>query len=100
MFTTRGHLKTPHTMWSTQRPLRGTIGNSFSVHADSLPLAVGERDALHRHFEVDGGGGRQGVCRQSQADRLGDGLGPRERLHVHRVDVEDVTCCRQTDQTH
>lgn len=48
------------------------------MHADSLPLAVGERDALHRHFEVDGGGGRQGVCRQSQADRLGDGLGPRE----------------------
>lgn len=49
---------------------------------------------------MDGGGGGQGVRLQSQADRLGDGLRPRERLHVHRVDVEDVTRWGQTHQTH
>lgn len=47
---------------------------------------------------MDGGGGGKGVCLQSQADRLGDGLRSRERLHVHRVDVEDVTRWGQTHQ--
>lgn len=79
--------------------MRVNIVGSSPIHADSLPLAVGERDALHRHFEVDGGGGGQGVRLQSQAYRLGDGLRPREGLHVHRVDVEDVTGWGQTHQT-
>lgn len=57
---------------------------------DSLPLTVGERDALCGHFEVDGGRIRQRVGRQCLTDRLGDGLRPRERLHVHRVDVQNI----------
>lgn len=56
----------------------------------SLPLTVGERDALRGHLEVDGGGVGQRVGGQRLADGLGDGLRPREGLHVHRVDVEDV----------
>lgn len=56
----------------------------------SLPLTVSERDALRRHFEVDGGRIRQRVVRQCLTDRLGNGLRPRERLHVHRVDVENI----------
>lgn len=64
---------------------------------DSLPLAVGERDALRGHFEVDGGGCRQRVGAQRLPDGLGDGLRPRQRLHVHRVDVEDVARCDQGD---
>lgn len=39
---------------------------------------------------MDGGRSRQRVGRQSLSDGLGDGLRPRERLHVHRVDVENV----------
>ena len=65
-------------------------GEGSLTRVYSLPLTVGERDALRRHLEVDGGRGRQGVGRQRLADRLGDGLGPRERLHVHGVDVENV----------
>lgn len=57
---------------------------------DSLPLTVRECDALRRHFEVDGGRSGQRVGRQRLTDGLGDGLRPRERLHVHRVDVQDV----------
>lgn len=62
----------------------------FFPRSDSLPLAVGERDALRRHLEVDGGGVREGVGGQRLTDGLGDGLRPREGLHVHGVDVEDV----------
>lgn len=100
MVTARGRQIAPCTFWSIERPPRVNTVCSFPVHAYSLPLAVGERDALHRHFEVDGGGGGQRVRLQSQADRLGDGLRPRERLHVHRVYVEDVTRWGQTQQTH
>lgn len=49
----------------------------------SLSLTVGERDALRGHLEVDGGGGGQRVGGQRLADGLGDGLRPREGLHVH-----------------
>lgn len=60
------------------------------TRVDSLPLTVGERDALRRHFEVDGGRSGQRVGRQCLTDGLSDGLRPRERLHVHRVDVENI----------
>lgn len=70
----------------------------FVPRSDSLPLAVGERDALRRHLEVDGGGVREGVGGQRLTDGLGDGLRPREGLHVHRVDVEDVARWRETKQ--
>lgn len=56
----------------------------------SLPLTVCERDALCGHFEVNGRRCRQGVCGQRVTDCLGDGLRTRERLHVHRADVEDI----------
>lgn len=57
---------------------------------DSLPLTVGERDALRGHFEVHRGRVRQRVGGQRLTDRLGDGLRPREGLHVHGVDVENI----------
>lgn len=57
----------------------------------SLPVTVCEGDALWGHLEVDGGGCRQGVSGQGLTDGLGHGLRSRQRLHVHRVDVEDVT---------
>lgn len=56
----------------------------------SLPLAVGERDALRGRLEVNGGRGRQRVGGQRLADGLGDGLRPREGLHVDGVDVKNV----------
>lgn len=62
----------------------------FFACVDSLPLTVGECDALRRDFEVNGGGIRQRVGRQCLTDRLGNGLRPCERLHVHRVDVENI----------
>lgn len=58
----------------------------------SLPLTVGECDALRGHLEVDGGRSRQRVGRQRLTDRLGDGLRARERLHIHGVDVENIAC--------
>lgn len=63
-------------------------------------MTVRERDALRRHLEVDGGGVRQRARRQRLADGLGDGLRPRERLHVHRVDVEHVARWEQTQPGH
>lgn len=60
---------------------------------NSLPLAVSERDALLRHFKVDGGGVGQRAAGQRLADGLGHSLRPRQRLHVYRVDVEDVARC-------
>lgn len=71
---------------------KGKTVGFFLARFDSLPLAVSERDALRRHFKVDGGRSGQGVGRQRLTDRLGDGLRPRQRLHVHRVDVENAAC--------
>lgn len=55
-----------------------------------LPLVVSQGDALRGDFEVDDRGGGRGVGHQRLGDSLGDGLGARERLHLHRVDEEDV----------
>lgn len=65
-----------------------------AVHCwNSLSLAVGERDALRWHFEVDGGGGRQWAAGQRLADGLGHSLRTCQWLHVDRVDVKDVARC-------
>lgn len=48
------------------------------VDFNSLPLTVGEGDALCRHLEVDGGRSWQRVGRQRLTDGLGNGLWPRE----------------------
>ena len=63
---------------------------TLEVCVHSLPLTVSERDALCGHFEVDGGCVRQRVGCQGLADGLGNGLRPCERLHVHRIDVENI----------
>lgn len=47
---------------------------------------------------MDGGRGGQRVGRQRLADRLGDGLRPRERLHVHGVDVQNVARWRERER--
>lgn len=56
----------------------------------SLPLTVSKRDALRGHLEVDGGRSWQRVGCQRLTYGLGNGLRPGQRLHVDRVDVENV----------
>lgn len=57
-----------------------------------LPLVVGERDALRRHLEVDDGGGGWRSGGQRLGYCFGNGLGARQRFHLHRVDVENIAC--------
>lgn len=48
---------------------------------------------------MDSSSSGEGVGCQGLTDGLGDGLGPRERFHVHRVDVENVAGWERTMQT-
>lgn len=66
----------------------------------SLPLVVGERDALRRHFEVDDGGGRRRIHGQRHRGRLLDRLVSRQRLQRHRAQVPHVTRYTNNTQAH
>lgn len=61
-----------------------------------LPLDVGQRDALLCHPEVHQGGGGQRLQLQGAGDAFQDGRGSRQRLHVHRVEVQDVAHCKDS----
>lgn len=62
----------------------------------SLPaLAVCQGDPLGGHLELDHRGGGPRAPAQGGVRCLGDGLGPRERLGLHGVQVQDVTGWRE-----
>lgn len=63
-----------------------------------LPLDVGQRDALLRRPEVHQGGGGQRLQLEGGGDGFLDGRRPRERLHVHRVEVQDVAHCKDSTE--
>lgn len=56
----------------------------------SLPLDVGQGDALLGDFEVDHGGCGEDVCLQGGRDGLLHGQGSAQGLHAHRAQVQGV----------
>lgn len=91
-----------HELSVTQAPGVPPVRWRVSAVEHLLPLVVGERDALRRHFEVDHGG-RRG---RSRGDGLRGGLlnrlVTRQRLQRNRTQVPHVTRCTgpQTTQSH
>lgn len=57
---------------------------------DAPSFAVGERDSLSRHFEMDHCCRWTWIQSQSTLGCLGNGLGSRQRFSFHRVQVEHV----------
>lgn len=67
--------------------------------SDLLPLVVSQRDALGRHLEVHNGGGGGRSRSQRLRNRLGNSLGTRQGLHLHRIDIENVACWEEREIT-
>lgn len=63
-----------------------------------LPLDVRQRDSLLGHSEVHKGGCGQCLQLEGGGDGFLDGRGSRERLHVHRVEVQDVAHCKDSTE--
>ena len=62
----------------------------------SVPaLAVRQGDPLGRHLELDHGGRGPRAPAHGGVRCLGDGLGPRQGLGLHGVQVQHVTGCRR-----
>jgi len=59
---------------------------------NSLPLIVGEGDALCRHFEMDNGCHRSRFGSKRFSDGFGHSLRTGQRFHIHRVYVQNITC--------
>lgn len=87
-----------------EKPVRKTpvlcqTGKIFMVFkceqtdADSLPLVIGERDALWGHFEVHYSGGGQRLGAEQIRGGFLHSVVPRQRLHLHRAQEPHVTCC-------
>lgn len=63
-----------------------------------LPLDVRQRDSLLRHSEVDEGGCGQRLQLEGGGDGFLDGRRSCERLHAHRVEVQDVAHCKDSTE--
>lgn len=63
------------------------------VRGHSLPLVVGQCDALRWHFEVDHGGGRRWIHGERDCGGLLHGLVSRQWFQLHGAQVPHVTGC-------
>lgn len=64
----------------------------------SLSLVIRQCDSLRRHLEVNNGGDGRRVLHQRQAQGFLHCLVAREGLHLHRIQVPDVTRCKERRQ--
>lgn len=60
----------------------GDRGRRIVFPEEQLARVVRQRDALHRHLEVDLRGDRQRPLGEQHGDRLADGLGARQTLRL------------------